>query len=306
MLSELIAEESGLERSFIEKLARSASHRYKAYVIPKRTGGERIIQHPSRQLKFLQRWLVERVFRAFLIHPAATAYKSGASVRNNAMFHASSNYLLRLDFENFFPSIKQRDVERFIRVNKNQLPFELSPRDVLLISQLVTRNGSIAIGAPSSPIISNQIMYAFDVSVYRHCVESNISYSRYADDLYFSTNRPNVLFEVHEKVKRIISDLAYPRLTLNHDKTSHSSRKRKRLVTGLSLTSDRKISLGRHKKRMVKSLIHRFANGEIEPKERNYLAGYLSYAKSVEPTFLDRLATKYGQYVVAAAMKLGS
>ena len=304
MLTELIARETGLDQAFIENLARTANYRYKIYIIPKRTVGERIIQHPSRQLKFLQRWFVNRIFRALPVHSAATAYMSGTSVRNNAALHVNNNYLLKLDFENFFPSIKKEDVERHLRINRHRIPFELDADDVQLISNTVTRKGAIVIGAPSSPIISNQIMYEFDVAVHQYCAERGVSYSRYADDMYFSTRVPNTLSEIHNKVIRVISDLAYPRLSLNREKTSHSSKKRKRLVTGLSLTSDGKVSLGRKKKRMVRSLIHKHKNDELEPEQRNYLAGYLSYAKSVEPIFIERLVAKFGANAVASAMKI--
>lgn len=304
MLSVLIAQDSGLDRSFIERVAQSASHRYRVYPIEKRTGGQRIIQHPSRQLKFLQRWLVDHVFTCLPIHAAATAYKDGASVRKNAAIHVKNSYLLKLDFENFFHSIKKGDVERLVQVNRDKVPLEFDDRDVSLISKIVTRYDALVIGAPSSPMISNQVMYEFDGIVYQYCVERGVAYSRYADDLCFSTRQPNVLFEVHEMVKSLISDLAYPKLSLNQKKTSHSSKKRKRLVTGVSLTSDDKISLGRDKKRMVRSLVHRFSVGQIELEERCYLAGYLSYAKSVEPIFIERLVTKFGQGIVAAAMKM--
>ena len=304
MLSELIANETGLSRGFVEKLARTATYRYKIYTIPKRAGGERVIQHPSRQLKFLQRWLVSRVFKPIPIHVAATAYKSEASVRCNAEIHVSNNFLLRLDFKNFFPSIKTGDVERFLIENRNKIKLELGAEDLAFICNAVTRNGAIVIGAPSSPIISNQIMYPFDEVVSRFCFEKRVSYSRYADDMYFSTNEPNVLSDVYERVKQFILELGYPRLSLNQDKTSHSSRKRKRLVTGLSLTSDKKISLGRAKKRYVRSLVHKFINNQLEIEMRGYLAGYLSYAKSVEPSFIERLGAKFGQDAVGAAMRM--
>jgi len=69
------------------------------------------------------------------------------------------------------------------------------------------------------------------------------SFTRYADDLYLSTRTPDVLRVVREKVVELLNSIDYPRLRLNDGKTVHTSRKKKRLVTGLSLASDGKVSL---------------------------------------------------------------
>ncbi len=93
MIIEQMAAELGLPVHFILSLARTASHEYKAYQIPKRTGGFRLIHHPSKRLKALQRWLLSNVIEGLLLHPAAMAYRRNVSVFDNAKMHASSRYL---------------------------------------------------------------------------------------------------------------------------------------------------------------------------------------------------------------------
>jgi RNA-directed DNA polymerase len=294
MLSSIIANRTGVSAAYIEQLVRSANHLYKVYYIDKRQGGQkRTIEQPSRALKFLQRWLVANVLWDIPIH-AAAAYVPGSSVRLHAEKHVANNYLLRLDIHNFFPSIKRNDIRQHLIKNSNRLHFVHESTDIDLLVATVTRNGGLVIGAPSSPTLSNQIMFQFDEIVDGWCHESGITYTRYADDLYFSTLTPDRLALAREKVLEILDSLEYPKLRLNDDKTVRTSRKKKRLVTGVSLTSDGRISLGRRKKREIRSLIHRFQNGALSPERRTYLAGYLAYARSVEPEFIASLARKYG------------
>lgn len=102
MIVDALQRQSGLSRSRLLFLANSASQRYKVYTIGKRTGGQRVIEHPSRELKAIQRWLIGYLLSKFPTHKSATAYKEGASIRINALRHTNSSYTLRLDFSNFF------------------------------------------------------------------------------------------------------------------------------------------------------------------------------------------------------------
>src|ERR1700679_3449152 len=99
-------------------LIRSAPHRYKVYEIPKKTPGKtRTIAQPAREVKPLQYWVIENVLSAFPVHPAATAYRKGRNILDNAIPHVSHRYLCKLDFKDFFPSIKSDDFEKFMRAH---------------------------------------------------------------------------------------------------------------------------------------------------------------------------------------------
>src|SRR5438046_1659914 len=88
-------------------LVQSAPYRYKVYQIPKRNPGQfRTIAQPAREVKILQRWVMKHVLAKFEVHPAATAYRKDLSILDNARPHASSRFLLKMDFKDFFPSLK--------------------------------------------------------------------------------------------------------------------------------------------------------------------------------------------------------
>lgn len=242
MIAERIVTQLGLDLEYVMKVAVTATHRYKSYEIRKRTGGMRTIHHPSRELKLLQGWLMDSVFVHLPIHKAAFAYRRGVSIRNNAAVHVSQNYLLKIDFKDFFPSIKETDISRILESKSlARAGVELSAQDLHFIRRIVCREGALTIGAPSSPILSNAVMYEFDVYWSGESEGINVRYSRYADDVYFSTDRPGVLSDILERVRADLVLRQSPKLTINDAKTVFTSRKRRRLVTGLILTSDKQV-----------------------------------------------------------------
>ena len=114
LLLELI-ETFGLGRSDLERIIATAPARYSVYQIPKKHGGSRTIAHPSRETKAIQRYILDQKLSAFPIHPSAMAYVKGRNILDNALTHVQSGPVLKLDFQDFFHSIKVRDWEQFAK-----------------------------------------------------------------------------------------------------------------------------------------------------------------------------------------------
>jgi len=294
MVLERIAPETGLSGDYVSLIARTATHRYKTYQIRKATGGFRTIDHPARELKLLQLWLVNNMFDRLSVHPAAYAYRKGRNILAHAMLHAAQNYLLKVDFRDFFPSITALDVSRVLEASVSLFSSPLNANDYGLVRLLVCKSGRLTIGAPSSPVLSNAVMFEFDTHWAERCGAEGIVYSRYADDLYFSTNRPNVLSTILTELQADLASRESPRLTINNVKTAFTSRKRRRLVTGLVLTSDRHVSIGRAAKRRVRSLIFQHGRGGLKSEEAASLRGLISYVRSVDLPFIAALQRKFG------------
>ena len=282
-----------LPERVIQALAHKASHAYKSYRIPKRTGGTREIHHPSKELKALQRWLVHNVIERWPVHPAAMAYRPQVSILNNAERHVGSRFLLRMDFEGFFPSITADDVRNFLKNSNSLQQTGWSTDDVELFTALVCRIGKLTIGAPTSPALSNALCFELDQRLETLAHERNAAYTRYADDLFFSTNQANVLKDFPNLVTTIVTDLSCPsRLIINKLKTRHSSKRGCRRVTGLVLGSDNAVGIGRYRKRYIRGLIHRFPS--LTPAQKVSLAGLVAFATGVEPDFVNALILKFG------------
>jgi hypothetical protein len=249
-----------------------------------------------KPLKRLQRSLMALLLDKLPIHEAATAYRRGFSILDNAKPHAANSPILKLDLKNFFPSIRSHDWELYCKRNKCLVDEE----EIYLTSQLLFRRDPnhrslrLAIGAPSSPMLSNILMFEFDTLVTAFVEEENVTYTRYADDLTFSAPRTGYLTGVKRAVCKIIRDLKSPVLDLNDEKTTYITKKYHRSVTGLIISNDGKVTLGRDRKRLISATLHRAVLGKLSGPERQMLAGTLAYVNAVEPVFLDILKKKYG------------
>lgn len=294
-----LVQELGFSPEKAIKLINTAPHQYRHYQIPKRTGGVRDIHHPTPSLKAVQRWLCSRIFNSFPVHDAVHSYRSGRGIKSHAESHVFSNYLLRIDFKDFFPSIDRSSVADFLRQSVRKGYCDLGEDAVGLVARLVCRfserDGAIAlsIGAPSSPMLSNAMLFDLDSAIEEVSSCLGCVYTRYADDIYISSCEPLVLAGVEKKVRDLVGDFS-PRLTINESKNLHLSRKRKRVVTGLVITPDRSVSMGRDRKRAIRTKVYLYATGRASAEGVEGLAGLLAFANDVEPEFVESLRRKYG------------
>lgn len=290
-----LREECSIDYFSLYLFSLNASHKYKVYSIPKRNGNLRVIHHPAKELKKYQRLLSKIIFAKLPIHSAVFSYRKNISIKDLAVFHKDNRFLIRIDLTDFFHSITAKNIREYLLKNLSNFDFELTNNDITLINSIVCRFDSLTIGAPSSPIISNTLLYEFDVAMSQFCTD--VKYSRYADDLYFSCSKPDILKSVIPFIKDFLSKY-YIKLEINEDKNIFTSKKRKRTITGLVLTSDNKVSIGKDKKNEIKTLIYKYKQGIILEKDLSYLKGYLSYVKSVESEFLVALNKKYGAVIM--------
>ena len=202
-LAEQIANSFQLSEAYVRGVVVTASYRYKQFSIKKADGkSDRKIEQPSKELKLLQRWLVRRIFDPLPTHPCAHAYVKGRSIGTNASVHRQSKFISRLDLENFFPSLTSTDVESLLNRNRNLLEGSpLSDDDIRMVCALTCRFGRLSIGAPSSPTISNKLLYEIDTRLMAIATDHGVNFTRYADDLYFSSSKPDVLYEVCKRLQ---------------------------------------------------------------------------------------------------------
>ncbi|GMM92931.1 retron St85 family RNA-directed DNA polymerase [Qipengyuania sp. MTN3-11] len=297
MLIERLSKQTGLDRGRLRYFAESASRRYYVFSVPKATGGYRKIAHPARPLKAVQRWLNAKYFIRLPIHDAATAYRKGRGLKANAQPHLAKRFTLRIDFREFFPNFTMLHIYKFLELNSDLL--EMAGDDALVATMLVCRDGGLTIGAPTSPVLTNAMMFEFDQMLTEYCIGKRIVYTRYADDLFLSTNEPNILGQTLDFVRSLAESYQFARLRVNSKKTAFLSKKYHREITGLVITPDGEVSIGRKKKRELKALVHKLITGDL-PKDRvAYLEGYLNFVRDVEPSFIVSLKAKYGEFMWA-------
>ncbi len=296
---------TGLSISDILRVASNGPNRYKVFMIEKRSGGLRKIAQPARELKHIQRSLIKILEKHLPVHDSATAYRIGKSIRDNARPHLSSTHLLKLDFTDFFGSILEQD---FTALCIPKLSWN-EPTDIALLVGLLfwkdkERQGlRLSIGAPSSPFLSNAMLFSFDATIAAYCAANEITYSRYADDITFSCLSNERLHEVLNHLTLMLQTMSNPRLTLNEHKTAFVSKRFGRRVTGLTLSNQGRLSIGRERKRQLQAGIHHFMLGKLSQDEIEKLRGNLAFAQSVEASFLLSMKDKYGNEVIERLLR---
>ena len=281
---------------------------YKVYAIPKRSSGKRIIAHPAREVKKYQECLIRKIETILFIHERAFAYKKGTSIKKNAQQHQHSNYLLKMDFHNFFNSITSDLFSN--KLTESTIDFDTS--DISLMENLAfwcpsKETGGLkvlSVGAPSSPFISNWIMSEFDDVINILCKEKGVVYTRYADDLTFSTKHKGLLFGFPNLVKTTLSSLFGESISINDAKTVFSSKRHNRHVTGVTITNNNEVSVGRERKRYISMLIHKFSINQLQREDIDHLCGLISFANYIEPSFLSKMKLKYSEGVIDKLLSL--
>lgn len=283
------------DRELITLIA-TAPTRYKDHYIEKRNGrGKRLISQPTKELKYLQKLLISSELGNLAIHPSATAYRPGRSIIDHAAPHASARYLLKLDFKDFFPSITSNIISQCLERDK-----EYTKTELWLITNILCKNdkfsGSLrlSIGAPSSPFISNYVMRDFDTEIFKISQSKNVVYTRYADDLAFSTSSPRTLEFFKSDVERLLKKTFASNLIINEEKTVSVSKKSRRSLVGLTLSNEGTVSVGRDAKRLIRAQFHKGSKGELRPEEVGALRGRMAFLLSVDPVFVREICARYG------------
>ncbi len=291
-----------------------APNKYKVYTIPKRTYGHRVIAHPARDLKKLQTAFLDHYADKLPVHDVAKAYKKKTSIRHNAQAHQHNSYLLKIDLESFFHSIKADMFLGYLYDFESVKEYFLE-EDRVWLKKLLFWNPSkragakvdtkhiLSIGAPTSPHISNFFLYQFDEALSMLCHAQGIVYTRYADDLTFSTQIKGALIGFVTTVERLLREHFGSALRVNRMKTVLSSKGHNRHVTGVTISNTGSLSVGREKKRYLFHLIHQFTLNRLNTRQIEQLRGFTAFACHLDPSLYRRLCTKYSPEVIQQLIK---
>jgi len=287
--------------SMLKDALSNARDQVKHIKIPKKDGTQRKVYQPSKKLKIIQYWLMHNIFRHLKIHSSSAAFLEGKSIKTNASLHNKGRYFLKLDFKDFFPSIIFHDFKPIIVGWHIETKSPLDQGSLLEIIRLSCfyKEDALPIGYPTSPMISNAVMYEFDSKVTTALLSSagilgNVIYTRYADDMIFSTLRKGVCGNIKSIVETTVASLKSPSLTINPTKTRFvSSSGGSAIVTGLRVCHDGHITVHRKYKDKVRLLLALFDRGLLHRDEIPSLKGHLAYIKDVDSRLYTKLQKKY-------------
>lgn len=256
------------------------SQKYTVFTIPKSLGGHRTIHAPHREIKFVQKALSNLLQTCLkeieqqkgVKKPVSHGFHPGRSIFSNAWPHRNKKYVMNFDIEGFFPSIHFGRVSSYFEKNRN---FLLNPRVANLIANLSCHSHEeggtfLPQGSPCSPIISNLIAGSLDLKLRKFANTNSCRYSRYADDITFSTNcqyfpSTIALFDSMTTKKWIAGEGITSVITssgfrLNNDKTHMSIAGNRQTVTGLVV--NKQVSVDRTTYKWVRAASeHMFKRG---------------------------------------------
>jgi len=282
----------GISSASCRRIAHGAHRRYKVFTIAKRDGGRRVVAQPAREVKAVQRAVCELINSKLAVHESATAYKPGASIKSNAAVHAGARFLTKLDFSEFFPSIHDGLISDLLKRRCE----ELSEAEIEFIIDICTWRPDgkrvLCIGAPSSPLIANAVMFDFDSEAFEFTSAIGVSYTRYSDDIALSSMMPDTLRQAEDAVRRFVA--SRPALRINERKRVAVGRGTSMVVTGLTLTNQGWVSVGRERKRGVRAGVNRYLRGALDDADTLKLKGEIAFVLSVEPEYRGVLVRTYG------------
>jgi RNA-directed DNA polymerase len=308
------------------------SRRYTTFPVAKRSTGERTISSPIKGLKLIQRKLAQ-VLQSVYSYGDDTVhgYVHNRSIVTNARAHARQKYLLNVDIKNFFPSINFGRV-RGLFIHRYGIKLNVAT----VLAQVCCFENKLPQGAPTSPVVSNMICSKMDKELARFARKHGCEYTRYADDLTFSTSEYYFPVQLARKIKKsdspvqvklgeelqdIIADNGFE---INRAKTRLQEGNERQVVTGLVV--NRFPNVRREYVRQIRAMLnawskyglkaaelefhrrynkkHRAPYKEQKPSYKNVVRGKIAFLGMVKGKD-DDVYIRYWNQLVALAPEFG-
>ncbi len=272
---------------------------YCSFEIPKRTGGKRLLSVPHKTLSAVQKWILDNILESLPVEHSAHGFIKGRSTLTNAIPHLQKRIILNLDLKDFFPSIN------FYRIRGVFYGLGYSPAVstifALICSEsprkkmeyegrtffVATGPRSLPQGACTSPAISNQVTRRLDRRLQGMAFQSQWTYTRYADDLTFSTNscENDSLIKTLAKIHHIVKEEGF----CIHTKKQRIQRPSGcQMVTGIVVNE--KPGMGRNETRRLRAILHKAKVDGLDSQNKDgipyfeaWLRGKIAYLYMIDP-----------------------
>lgn len=273
---------------------------YHQFDITKKSGGVRTISAPSDELKDLQRKLSDLLLDCKeVIHldnkvecSLSHGFERERSIITNAHIHRGKKNVLNLDLADFFGSFNFGRVRGYFIANRD---FKLDPHIATIIAQIACYKDSLPQGSPCSPVIANLITNSLDIKLSKLAKKNGCSYTRYADDITFSTRKKSFPTAIVKNVEnltlgsKLLGEIRRAGFSVNPKKTRLQFKDSRQEATGLVV--NKKVSVKSEYWRLTRAMAHSlFKTGkfQIAEQEGSYRDGHLSELEG-RLTFIDSI-----------------
>lgn len=269
------AEQLSLSKGLLYFLCYQKKYCYSEKSIPKKDGTSRILYVPNLDLKVVQKWILEKILERINVSNQSMAFVPNRNgLKSNAEYHKKNLFLLEMDIKNFFGTINERQVFKlFCNIGYNV-------NVAAILTNLCTYEGMLPQGAVTSPYIANLVCYHLDLRLNGICSRKDIVYTRYADDLSFSSNDRKQLNCIEKFVKYIICDEGF---LVNEKKTRYLSNEVKKTITGITINNEEIHVDKKFKKNLRASIFNSIKNRDYDKNDK--IKGSIAYVNSIEPNY---------------------
>lgn len=238
----------------------------------------RTISAPNKDLKVIQRKILDLIISKTKLPSYVYGHGSLKSIVQNATSHANNDCLLNVDIKKFFPSVHYK------KVHKLFCELGFSEEQAFLLTKLTTYKKCLPQGAPTSPYLASLILNNLDNRINKLCKKNRLTYTRYFDDISISgTERA---FKVLKTISEIVKSEGY-KLHEVGDKISMYKSGDEKLITGITISPDKKLSVGgvdellRYISELAKEGLNHLKTDNIE-KEKQVLYGKVAFIQQVD------------------------
>lgn len=292
---------------------------YNTLVLRKKNNRKRILHEPIESLKITQRSMLRFLYHVIEVKKnlafkeskpifkgmkqglirGVTAYRPFSSVIRNANFHKNQEMVIKLDINNFFGSIKTKQVDKLwrniwsrITISDSSDAQKYSTNEINKLTNasvlLTTLNNSLPQGSPTSGFIANCVLDEFDKIMLTYCSKRKLNYSRYSDDITISGKSRNSK-EISKIISFVSHHLRQYDFELHQRKTRVLKKNNRQIVTGIVVNE--KLSIPRGIKKALRQEIYyllKFAESHVKlhhsniQKYLNRLLGKINWVLQVE------------------------
>jgi RNA-directed DNA polymerase len=232
--------------------------KYQRFEIRKKSGGSRVIYSPANALKIIQRKLNQVLHAVYKGRAPVHGFARNRSIRSNARRHLECNLLLNFDLADFFPSIHFGRVKGMFQSK----PYSLPEQAAMVLAQICCYRRILPAGAPTSPVVANMVCARMDSHLKGLASKFRCTYTRYADDITFSTQQtrfhPAIAYRdkdtkrwaIGDQLGKIVTDNGF---SINATKTRCYSRATRLEITGLTINE--RVNVRRKLLRQVRAML---------------------------------------------------
>lgn len=301
-----------------------ARSKYNKFGIAKKRGGIRLIEAPPPQLRFYQRMLADALLREYRPKLPVHGFVETRSIKSNADLHVRKRVVFNVDLQDFFGSIH---IGRIIGILE-AMPFSMSNAAATVIAQICCNvEGKLPQGAATSPILSNIVCRQLDEQLLSLAKAAGATYTRYADDITFSSTRPNLPELCEKRLKKWMPTKRFRQIVrengfhVNYGKSKASFAGERQFATGLTVNES--VNVPRRYIRDLETLLHIWAKyGESDATERYNLANakavpagrladvvcgklaYLQMIKGLRDPVYTRLARDFREIALSKSLRI--